>query len=125
MKRLIPALFCLLLVIACAVPQVDAAEQKDAYIHFVVINQVLPDGSDSSPVVLEFKKAVIKLAGGFTELGRTRGGSMGDDMVKHEQNISFIIGADKDISLELRKLTEKLFDGDGAFIMSWPGKMVF
>lgn len=124
MKRLIPFILLISLLFSFGVAQAEEAKQKDAYIHFVVLNQTLPDGSDSTPVLTEFKKEVIKLAGGFTELGNTLGGSMDGDMVKHELNISFLIGADRDISLELRKLTNKLFDGDGAFVMSWPGKMV-
>lgn len=124
MKRLIPLFLCLALVLGFAASEAQAAEQKAAVVHFVVVPQTLASGYDSAPVVLEFKKAVIELAGGFTELGPSRGGSVGDGMVKHEQNISFVIGADRDISMELQELADRLFDGKGVFIMSWPGKMV-
>lgn len=125
MKRLIPCILCVALIVGIGVNHACAAEQKLSIAHFVVVPQTLANGSDSGPVVLEFKKAVIELAGGFTELGLSRGGSTSDGVVKHEQNISFIIRADRDISLELQELTDRLFDGKGTFIMSWPGKTVF
>ncbi|QGY41636.1 hypothetical protein GM415_16410 [Pseudodesulfovibrio cashew] len=123
MKRFLPFIFCLCLVLAAGAAQ--AGEQEPFVVHFVVIGKVLPDGSDSAPLMDEFKLEVLKLAGGFTELGPTRGGSLHDNVVRSEENVSFIIGAKKDISVELKALTDRLFKDGGAFIMSWPGKVLF
>ncbi len=125
MKRLIPFALCLCLILGVSTVQADTGDQQPFFVHFVVVAKTLPDGSDSAPAVVEFKKEILKLAGGFTELGSTHGGSLKDGIVKHRENLSFIIGAKKDISLELKALTKRLFQGDGAFILAWPGKVIF
>jgi len=103
----------------------QAAEQQPFFVHFVVVPAVLPDGSDASPVILEFKKEALKLAGGYTELGSCQGGSLADGKVVDRENVSFIIGAKKDISQELKAISTKLFKGEDAFILAWPGKVIF
>ena len=85
----------------------------------------MPDGTDAGPALLSFKAETIKLAGGYTELGQSRGGSLVDGKVQDQENISFVIGARKDISKELKEMTKRLFKGDGAFILAWPGKVMF
>ncbi len=127
MKRLIPFVLslCLFLTVSLVAADGDAGDPKPFFVHFTVVSKTMPDGSDSGPAVLKFKEEVIKLAGGFTELGPTRGGSLHPDGVHQQDNLSFIIGADKDISKDLKKMTQRLFKGDGAFILVWPGKVIF
>ena len=121
MKRLIPAFLCLVLILGVFAVRAEAGDPQPFFIHFVV----LPAASDDDPRVLEFKKMALALAGGFTELGATSGGSMHKDGVHQEDNLSFIVGAEKDITKDLKMLTKSLFGGKGAFIMSWPGKVMF
>jgi len=102
----------------------QAAEQKPFVVHFVVVSETVPAGGDFATALTQFKSEVVKLAGGYTELGATHGSTLDSDG-KQEENISFIIGADKDITIELKELSKKLFGGDGAFILSWPGKVMF
>ncbi len=127
MKRLMPFVLslCLVLAVAFVATNATADDQKPFFVHFVVVNKTLPDGSDSGPAVLLFKAEVIKLAGGYTELGSSKGGSLENGVVEDQDNLSFIIGADKDISKELKAMTKRLFKDDGAFILSWPGKVIF
>ena len=127
MKRLMPFVLslCLVLVVAFVATDANADEQKPFFVHFVVVTKTMPDGSDSGPAVLSFKAEVIKLAGGYTEIGSTSGGSLKADGVQDQDNITFIIGADKDISKELKAMTKRIFMGDGAFILAWPGKVIF
>jgi len=125
MRRLIPLVLCLMLVIGFTAATASAEETGAFHVHFVVVPAVMPDGSDASPMIMEFKKEVIGLAGGFTELGPSKGGALENGKVVHQENVSFIIGAKKDISKELKALTEKLFQGKGAFILAWPGKVLF
>jgi hypothetical protein len=124
MKRIIPLIICLALIL-CAGAAQAADEQQPFIVHFVVVPGTMPDGSDSSPAIMEFRKEVLKLAGGYTELGQSHGGSLHGGVVKQQENVSFIIGAKKDISPDLKAMTRKLFKGDGAFILSWPGKVIF
>ncbi|MGL1863839.1 MAG: hypothetical protein OCC46_15050 [Pseudodesulfovibrio sp.] len=125
MKRCIPVIFCLILVVAFAATPAQADDQKPFFVHFVVVSKTMPDGTDAGPALLSFKAEAIKLAGGYTELGQSRGGSLVDGKVQDQENISFVIGASKDISKELKEMTKRLFKGDGAFILAWPGKVMF
>ncbi|BDQ35392.1 hypothetical protein [Pseudodesulfovibrio portus] len=121
MKRFFPLVLIVLLSL-CAVAQ--AAETVPSFIHFVVVDSVLPDGTDSADAIRVFEKEVIAMASGFTELGDSRGGSLVNGAVEYQNNISFVIAADKDISKELKALSIRLFGGRGAFVLAWPGTMV-
>ncbi|MBI9078986.1 MAG: hypothetical protein JEY79_04505 [Pseudodesulfovibrio sp.] len=127
MKRLIPLVvsLCLFLAMTILVVDAQAGDQKPFFVHFVVLTNTMPDGTDSRPAIQLFKAEVLTLAGGFTELGPTLGGSLHPDGVHDQSNVSFIIGADKDISKELKAMTQRLFKDDGAFILVWPGKVMF
>lgn len=125
MKRSIFLFACLCLALTVAVTVHSSDEQKPFVVHMVVLDKVLPDGSDAAPAVLKFEEEVLKLAGGFTELGTTYGGSYRDNMVKRQDGFTFIIGAEKDITMELNEAVKRLYQGEGAFILSWPGKVLF
>ena len=125
MRRLIPFVLCLMLVIGFTAATASAEETGSFYVHFVVVPAVMPDGADASPMIMEFKKEVIAMAGGYTELGPSKGGAVEDGVLVQQENVSFVIGAKKDISKELKALSEKLFKGKGAFILAWPGKVLF
>ncbi|MGE4192288.1 MAG: hypothetical protein AB7E51_02755 [Pseudodesulfovibrio sp.] len=121
MKRLVP-LFLLLSLFTCAAVAM-AAETVPCYVHVVVIPDTLPDGSTSVDVIDEFESEVMKLSGGFTQLGPSQGSDIvkGDEV--YQDNMTYLIGADKDITAALHALTVKYFGEPGAFIMAWPGTM--
>ncbi|WP_319466136.1 hypothetical protein [uncultured Pseudodesulfovibrio sp.] len=124
MKRLTLVVFCLFAMTVFFGTDCRAEDSKDTFIHFTVLPQKMPSGADSWPVVMEFKTKVMELAGGFTELGPSRGGSLHPDSVHHEENLSFLIAADRDISADLKKLITSYFNKENAFILVWQGKMV-
>ncbi|WP_316901297.1 hypothetical protein [Pseudodesulfovibrio indicus] len=121
MKRLVP-LFLLLSLFTCAAVAM-AAETVPCYVHMVVIPDTLPDGSTSVDVIDEFESEVMKLSGGFTQLGPSQGSDIvkGDEV--YQDNMTYLIGADKDITAKLHALTVKYFGEPGGFIMAWPGTM--
>lgn len=120
MKRFISAILCLIVCVVLHAGNASAADQEPFVVHFVVIST-----TEDDPRLREFKKVAITMAGGYTELGATSGGSMDGGAVKQRDNVSFIIGSKNDISKELKLLTKSLFGGDGAFVLSWPGKVLF
>ncbi len=124
MKRFSLIWLALILSLAC-VPNVSASEPAPAYVHMVVVSATLSDGSSSEDAVLAFEKAVIEMAGGFTKLGSSSGGILRGDTVEHQQNVTFMVAGQKDLSKELKTLTLKLFGGDGGFILAWPGTMTY
>lgn len=121
-KRFMPLFFIVIFSLFALTAQ--AADTVPCFTHFVVVDSILPDGSESAEAVRAFEKEVIKMAGGFTELGMSRGGSIVNGAVEHQKNISFVIAADQDISKELKALSIELFGGRGAFVLVWPGTMV-
>lgn len=120
-------LVLVLAVCAFALGATDARADsaKPFQVHFTVVPATMPDGSDAGPALEQFKAEVIKLAGGFTELGPSRGGSLHPDGVHHSNNIAFLIGADRDLSAELKALTLRLFGETSVFILVWPGTATF
>jgi len=124
MKRFSPILLALILSVVC-VANTYAAEPAPTYVHMVVVSATLPDGSSSEDAVLAFEKAVIEMAGGFTRLGSSSGGILKGDTVEHQQNVTFMVAGQKNMSNELKALTLKLFGGDGGFILAWPGTMTY
>lgn len=124
MKRFSPILLALILSVVC-VANASASEPAPVYVHMVVVSATLTDGSSSADSVLAFEKAVIEMAGGFTRLGSSSGGILKGDTVEHQQNVTFMVAGQKDLSEELKALTLKLFGGDGGFILAWPGTMTY
>lgn len=126
MRRMIAFVCCLCLVMVCLTAEAPAGEQSPYYIHYLVVPTAMPDGTDASQAIETFKGEVLKLTTGFTQLGPSRGGSLADDgTVKHQDNMSYLIGADRDISQGLREAVMRLFRRDSAFILVWQGKAVF
>ena len=116
---------CLVLGLVFGATFASADEQKPFFVHFVVVPSATQYGAETRAAILKFEEEVILLAGGFTELGPSRGGSIENGVVKPQENLSFIIGADRDVSKELKALSRKIFKDDGAFILAWPGKVIF
>jgi len=126
MKR-IAMLALVLPILAFALGAADARAEgaKPYHIHFTVVPAVLPDGSDPGPALVEFRTELIRLAGGYTELGPSRGGKMHPEGLVHEENIAFLIGADRDLSDQLKALTKRLFHEVNVFILAWQGTATF
>jgi hypothetical protein len=126
MKRF-AILALILLTFALALGATDARAEgvKPFHVHFTVVPAVLPDGSDPGPALVEFRAEVARLAGGYTELGPSKGGAMHAGVVVHEENIAFLIGADRDLSVELKALVRRLFGEANVFILAWPAKATF
>lgn len=126
MKRCVMlALAALALTLALGAADARAEGAKPFHVHFTVVPAVLPDGSDPGPALVEFRAEVARLAGGYTELGPSRGGAMHAGAVVHEENIAFLIGADRDLSVELKALVRRLFGEANVFILAWPAKATF
>ncbi|MUM76072.1 hypothetical protein GKC30_00310 [Pseudodesulfovibrio sp. F-1] len=126
MKRIAMLTLVLMTVaFALCVTEARAGEAKPCHVHFTVIPAVMPDGSDPGPALVEFRAELIRLAGGYTELGPSRGGKMHPEGIVHEENIAFVVGADRDLSGQIKTLTRRLFGEANVFILAWPGSATF
>ena len=79
-------------------------------------------GGDLTASIAMLKRKFIELAGGYTDMGQTPGGSLQDDgKIKVQDNLSFMVAAKKDISDEIKEFVPQHFAGN-AFILVWPAK---
>lgn len=101
-----------------------AEDQKPVYVHFIVLPKVLPGGGDSESAYKTFQAEMIMLAGGFSELGNSRGGSMHSDGVAPRSNAAYIVSADKDISKQIKDVVQRLFGLERVFILVWQGHLI-
>ncbi len=101
----------------CCAP---ASAQDNARVHFIVVPPQTNDGSDLVVALNELKKTFIELAGGYTELGKTQGGSKDSGAgVNESANYSFIVAANKDLTKELEAYISEHFSGSRPFILTW------
>jgi hypothetical protein len=125
MKR-VALLCCFAVLFLCSAAGAgDKPASEPFHVHFIVVPAFMPDGMDSGPAVELFKAEVLGLTGGYTQLGRSTGGSMGGGGIQGEDNIAFLIGAKTDVSVKLKEIAQRLFGAKGVFIMAWPGTVTF
>lgn len=122
MKRLV-ALCALVAVCALCLAAVPSAHAEKAMtVHFVVIKDNVP-GVDYAKEVPALKDALCRMAGGYTALGATSGGSLHEGLPEHTQsNHSYLVAAPENIAGQIAEYVEKHF-GDLPFILAWPGTM--
>jgi len=123
-RKLIALSVCLACLLVLAAGPVRAEDSKPAFVHFVVLPKVLPDGRAYEAVSEEFQVEMVKLAGGFTELGGARGGSMLSDQFVPKDNVAYLVASDEDISLQIKAEVMRIFGLERVFILVWPGSMV-
>lgn len=101
-----------------------ASAGAKTYIHFLVVPDQARDGVKIDQALADFKRELIKLAGGYTLLGRSSGGALHPgDQLKTENNYSFLVSADRDISAELAKYISQHFKTDRPFVLVWEGRL--
>ncbi|WP_027185117.1 hypothetical protein [Desulfovibrio inopinatus] len=94
------------------------------YIHFFVVPSAIPGENNVAKQITDLKKMLIKVAGGYTELGLTHGGSVKTDgNIELENNFSFVVTAKTDISQELSAFIKKHFKSKAPFIVTWPANV--
>lgn len=102
----------------------EEGAQRDAYVHFMVLPVNLPDGSDAESAFKTFRAEMIMLAGGYSELGPSQGGSLHPEGVVSKDNVAYIVSANRDISSEIKKVTMEIFGIERVFILVWHGHLV-
>ncbi len=101
-----------------------SAEGKPVVVHFVVLPENLPDGSSAESAFKTFQAEMIMLAGGFSELGPSQGGSLHPGGVVPKDNRAYLVSAKKDICDDIKIVVQRIFKIKKVFILSWQGNMV-
>lgn len=109
------AIFCL--ISSCGNPD---ARHSRIYVHFLVAPAAYSDGSSADKAVSELKGYLLTLAGGYTELGNSRGCWINPKgTVEKESNISFMISAQRNMSAELKGYISKNFRQQYPYVIVW------
>lgn len=97
--------------------------ESSVYIHFFVVPAAAEEGKDLTTELSKLREQLVVWAGGYTELGASQGGSREPDGKVHsEDNLSFIVSAPTDITIELGKYISQHFATKRPFILVWQGK---
>lgn len=124
MKRIATVIIGCCLALLLTVGNVEASEPKQTFVHFVVMPTTLPDGASAKSACKTFEAEMIMLAGGFSALGKSNGGSLHPTGVVPKDNVAYLVAAKKDVSAEIKKVVQKLFKIERVFILVWQGHMV-
>jgi hypothetical protein len=116
-KSALPAL-ALALVLALAAPALAA---NPAHIHFLVTPPTPAPGLNPTQAVERFREGLLKLAGGYTEWGPTQGAARHGGGIHRENNFSYLVAADRDLTPELAALVKKCFSAPHPFVLHWTG----
>ncbi|MBU1611842.1 MAG: hypothetical protein KKC99_08350 [Proteobacteria bacterium] len=115
MKRL--TICMLVLLMALGVASMALAEEKAMVVHFVVVPSDSP-GVNYATEVPELQKMLTRLAGGYTAMGATHGGSAKDTGLTAEQNMSYMVAAKKNVAAEISTYVTEHFKEE-PFILVW------
>lgn len=120
-KLSLAALFFCTFAIALGCKNVHA--ESSVYIHFFVVPAAVEEGKDLTEELSKLKQQLVSWAGGYTELGASKGGSREPDgKVETEDNFSFIVSAPNNITTELEEYISQHFAAKRPFILVWQGK---
>lgn len=116
-RKIALVLLALALVAALAAP----ALAQTAHIHFVVVAPKPAPGMSPILAMAGFREGLLKLAKGYTEWGPTQGASQGTGGVYRQNNFSYLVAADRDLTPELVALIKEFSDAKAPFVLHWTG----
>ncbi|MCF8032900.1 MAG: hypothetical protein K9K66_07800 [Desulfarculaceae bacterium] len=119
MPRKIALAFLALALLLSLSPPVLAGQT--AHIHFVVVAPKPAQGMSPIEAMAGFRAGLLKLAGGYTEWGPTQGASKHTGGVYRQNNFSYLVAADRDLTKELVALIKKYSDAKKPFVLHWTG----
>ena len=100
--------------------------ESRVYVHFFVVPAAVKSGKNLSEELTTLRQKLVSLAGGYTELGPSRGGSKGPNgEVETEDNYSFLVAAPKNITAELKKYIPEHFATEHPFVLVWEAASSF
>lgn len=116
-RKIALVLVSLALLLGLAAP----ALAQTAHIHFVVVAPKAGAGTSPILAMAGFRKGLLALAPGYTEWGPTQGASKQAGGVARQDNFSYLVAADRDLTPELVKLIKQYSDVKRPFVLHWTG----
>jgi hypothetical protein len=96
------------------------ARRDRIYVHFLVAPATFSDGSSADKAVSELKDYLLTSAGGYTELLNSQGCWINPKgTVEKENNFSFMVSAQKNMSAELKGYVSKHFGQQYPYVIVW------
>lgn len=117
-RKIALALVALALLAGLSLP---ARAGQTAHIHFVVVAPAPAQGMSPIEAMAGFRQGLLKLAGGYTEWGPTQGASKQTGGVYRQNNFSYLVAADRDLTPELVALVKKYSKAEHPFVLHWTG----
>lgn len=93
------------------------AEGKASLVHFVVVSDGLK-GVNYAQELPALEKELCRLAGGYTALGKTRGGSLHETGIVHQPGYTYVVAANRIVASEIDAFVTERF-GEAPFILVW------
>ncbi|RJX29239.1 MAG: hypothetical protein C4525_14790 [Desulfarculus sp.] len=118
LKRIAAAALGLALLLALAGP---VRAGSPAHIHFVVVPATPKAGLSFVQAMAGLRNGFVKLAGGYTEWVLTQGAAQGAEGVQRENNFSFLVAAERNLTDDLAKLVQRYFEAPRPFVLHWLG----
>jgi|GEM_PF-2787438 len=115
---------CMVICLGFMTVDAEADNGTPIMVHFISLPTHMSNGANAEAAYKMFQAEMVMLAGGFSELGGARGGSLHADGVSPRDNMYYIVSAKRDISAEIKKVIQQLFGLEKVFILVWPGHMV-
>jgi len=126
MKKKIPLIGLLSALLCIGLLSGPALAQSSVHIHFFVVPSQPAAGVNYWDAMEALRAKLVELAGGYTELGPSNGGSEGSGgTINKEYNFSFLASAPRDITSDLEEFIPKYFDISLPFILHWTGDCSF
>lgn len=118
-RRFAAVLF--LLVLAPAFFCRSVCAESSVYVHFFVVPESVKEGKNLTDELAKLREKLVSLAGGYTELGPSHGGSREPDgrVETQKSNFSFLVSAPKNITAELEEYIPQHFATKHPFILVW------
>lgn len=96
------------------------ADRNQYLMHYVQVPQTMEDGSAiTDEQVRKFEEYLVQLAGGYTKLNETSGGSLGElGEIRRRAHISYLVGSSSDEREQLAQYVMVNFGYD-SYIFAW------
>lgn len=102
-------------------PVAWSASSQKTFVHMVVVGVNPVSDTAAQDKLSQIEKGFLRLAGGFTRMGWTQGGSNEPGQPPSQTNVTYMVSAKRKMASEISMAVE-MVAGERPFILVWPGE---